>query len=164
MSKSGEIELERSPGARILAERALVALLHELGEQDVEMVVLGGLVPEILTRGQDPPAPLHLGTTDVDVLLVTQVTVDTNLGSVESALRKIGFGPDEHGWRWRGRVEGRSVKIEFLCDLETRREFEHVPLAGCTDLVAWNLRGTGYVTQDWAHERITAQLADGRTA
>lgn len=157
-----EIELERSPEARLLAEQALAQLLHGLDGKDVEIVVLGGLVPEILTQGQDPPAPTHLGTTDVDLLLVTHLAVDGNLGPVEESLGAMGFAP-VNGWRWRGRVGRHVVKIEFLCDLDSRREFEAVALPGCDRLIAQNLRGTGYVSRDWSWEELSLTLPDGRT-
>ncbi len=155
-------ELERSPEARALAEQALAGLLHGLDGKDVEIIVLGGLVPEILTQGQEPPAPSHLGTTDVDILLVTHIAPDLDLGSVESSLRKLSFKPEAEGWRWRGRVQGRGMKIEFLCDLDSEKEHEIVRPPGCAELAAQNLRGTGYVSRDWAWETVTAALPDGK--
>jgi hypothetical protein len=157
-----ELTLERSPEARALAEQALVGLLHGLDGADVEIIVLGGLVPEILTKGQDPPVPGHLGTTDVDMLLMAHVTPELNLSPVESSLIKLGFAPESDGWRWRGRVRGRTMKIEFLCDLDSAREHEVMRPAGCDRLAAQNLRGTGYVARDWAWETLTAPLPDGR--
>lgn len=156
------VELERSPEARELAERVLVGLLDGFGGVDTEIVVLGGLVPEVLTSGQDPPAPAHLGTTDVDVLLVTHVTLERNFGHVEEALKAMDFRPANEGWRWRGRFGGPPVKVEFLCDLESRPEFELVELSGCDRLVAQNLRGTGYVARDWSWRELEATLPDGR--
>lgn len=155
------VELARSPEARKLAERALVGLLHGLEDDELEIVVLGGLVPEILTQGQDPPAPTHLGTTDVDLLLVTHLVVDANLGPIEKSLEAMGFAP-VNGWRWRGRVGRHVVKVEFLCDLDSRPEFEAVALPGCERLVAQNLRGTGYVSRDWSWEELSSTLQDGR--
>lgn len=156
-----DAELERSPEARLLAEQALVALLHALGDEPPAIFVLGGLVPQVLVGGQEPPVPSHLGTTDVDVLLVTHLTLDDDLGHVENALHKIGFRPVDGGWRWRGEIRGVPVKMEFLCDLDTRPEFELVHLNGCENLVAKNLRGTGYVADDWAGEILEARLDDG---
>jgi hypothetical protein len=155
------VEDARSPDARQLAERALAGLLHRLDGEDAEIVVLGGLVPEMLTRGQDPPAPKHLGTTDVDVLLLAQTMPDADLSNLEKCLRAMGFVAEREGWRWRGRVEGRVVKIEFLCDLDGAPEHEVVLAQGCTELTALNLRGTGYVAQDWTwivlHSTVDAQ-------
>jgi hypothetical protein len=157
-------ELERSPRARRLAERALVALLNALDGEGPEIIVLGGLVPEILVSGQDPPAPGHLGTTDVDILLVSHLTITENLEEVERALEAIGFSSsgEGKGWRWRGLVDGHAVKMEFLCDLDDRKEEELVEVAGCDTLVALNLRGTRYVARDWAWETLRAPLPDGQ--
>lgn len=162
MADPRDKELQRSPAARVLAERALVTLLDALDGRDAEIIVLGGLVPEVLVGGQDPPAPGHLGTTDVDILLVSHLTVDEDLGHVELALKAIEFKPAEGGWRWRGQVDGRSVKMEFLCDLATAREHETIGIEGCDQLRAQNLRGTGYVAEDWAWEPLTATLPSGK--
>lgn len=164
MNASIEPELERSPEARELAERALVGLLHTLDGEDTKIIVLGGLVPEVLTRGQEPPAPNHLGTTDVDVLLLAHAMPDADLSGLERGLQEMGFSPQGEGWRWRGGVQGHTVKIEFLCDLETLREHEVVRPPGCTALAAQNLRGTGYVSLDWSWVTLDAALPDGTLA
>lgn len=156
---------QRSRETRARAELALVRLLHALGDEDVFLVVLGGLVPEVLA-GDEGLVPEHLGTTDVDVLLITHVDPDADLGAVERALEQLDFKPDpsEDGWRWRGPVEGVPVKLEFLCDLPDYREGEVVRPSGCRALSAQNLRGTGYVARDFAWEELSGELADGTTA
>ena len=134
----------RSRETRARAELALVRLLYELRHEDVFLVVLGGLVPELLVR-DDEPIPAHLGTTDVDILLITHVEPDADLGGVERALERMNFGSDpaEDGWRWRGAVEDWQVKLEFLCDLPNHPEGEMIRPHGCTNLAAANLRGNG---------------------
>lgn len=156
---------QRSRETRARAELALVRLLHVLGEEDVFLVVLGGLVPEVLA-GDEAFVPEHLGTTDVDVLLITHVDPDADLGSVERALEQLDFKPDpsEDGWRWRGPIDGVPVKLEFLCDLPNYREGEVVRPNGCRALSAQNLRGTGYVARDFAWEELSGELADGTIA
>lgn len=153
----------RSRKTRARAELALVRLLHELRDQSVQLVVLGGLVPEILAR-DDSSTPAHLGTTDVDILLITHLDPEANLSSVEQALQYMSFTPDqtEDGWRWSGPVDNATVKLEFLCDLSDQREREIIRPRGCTELAAANLRGTGYVASDFALKKLTGQLADGR--
>ena len=155
----------RSRTARARAELALVRLLHELRDEDIPLVVLGGLVPEVLTRG-DAYVPEHLGTTDVDVLLITHIDPDADLGGVERALERMHFAPDptQDGWRWGGPVDGRTVKLEFLCDLPDHREREIIRPRGCTALTAANLRGTGYVAFDFGWEELAGELADGTQA
>lgn len=61
-----QAEPERSREARRLAERALVWLLWELRASNVHLITFGGLVPEVLTSGQESLVPPHLGTTDVE--------------------------------------------------------------------------------------------------
>jgi hypothetical protein len=156
---------QRSRETRARAELALVRLLHELDDENILLVVLGGLVPEVLTRN-DGQIPEHLGTTDVDMLLITHVDADADMGRVERALERMEFSPDntEDGWRWRGPVEGGTVKLEFLCDLPDHREQEIIRPRGCTRLAAANLRGTGYVATDFDWEELTGELADGSQA
>lgn len=151
----------RSRATRARAELALVRLLHELREERVFLVVLGGLVPEVLSR-DDGLIPVHLGTTDVDVLLITHVDPDADLGGVERALERMEFNADNaEGWRRRGPVAGAAVKLEFLCDLPDHPEHEVICPRGCTTLAAVNLRGTGYVAQDFAWEELSGELTDG---
>jgi hypothetical protein len=97
----------RSRETRARAELALVRLLYELRHDDVFLVVLGGLVPELLVR-DDELIPAHLGTTDVDILLITHVEPDADLGGVERALKRMNFGPDpaEDGLEMARRARG----------------------------------------------------------
>lgn len=107
--------MERSPEARRLAELALGRLVVELGTDEVPFVVLGGLVPHILTRGQNPPAPQHLGTTDVDLQLNLSLQVEAyeGLQRLEAALDEAGFTPSKgnEGWRWETLDSGFRAQI-----------------------------------------------------
>ena len=149
---------QRSAEARALAERALTRLLVGGAPTSELLIVLGGLVPPTLT-GDLPGVPAHLGTTDVDVLLVTQLTAGRDLGPIERALEAMDFAPEGDGWRWRGRIDDRLVKIEFLCDLDDQPAEAVVTPAGCRALRAVNLRGTGNVEHD--HREITLDGPDG---
>lgn len=88
----------RSAAARSVAESTLVRLLAAAAPTSEMMIVLGGLVPPTLT-GDLPSVPAHLGTTDVDLLLVTHLTVDRDLSPIERALRAMAFAPEGDGWR-----------------------------------------------------------------
>lgn len=158
-----DFSAERSPEARHLAETALVWLIHALKDHDIQLIVLGGLVPGVLTRGQEPAVPEHLGTTDVDIYLAVHLDVDINLGALERALTNLGIVPDpkQAGWRWIATVEGAKVKLEFLCDLPNERAETAFKPAGCRELTALNLRGTGFVSEDWAWEEVTGTLPSG---
>jgi len=145
----------------------LLRLIGALKDHDVPIVVLGGLVPEVLTRDQEPPAPQHLGTTDVDIHLGLglQIEAEQNLGQLEAALTAADFGPDEtkEGWRWETRVGEARVKIEFLCELDNQPQEAIVTPVGCQKLTAVNLRGTGFVTEDFEWVELTGKLPDGAT-
>lgn len=157
---ASDFEPERSPEARALAEEALLRLLVALEGEDVELVVLGGLVPEILTRGQADAVPAHLGTTDVDIHISFGVDADRDLSSLEHALEAIGAEPDPKidGWRWRIQIGAVRVKIEFLCDRDDVAADQAIALPGCRLLTAANLRGTGFVARDWAEEELTGKI------
>lgn len=156
-------ESGRSAEARQLAETALAWLLDELDDPDLFIVVLGGLVPEVLTRGQETPVPPHLGTADVDLLLISHLHVERDYGAAERALRRMRFAPFDETWRWRGRIGERPVILEFLCDLDDRPEGDLIRPSGCEALTAANLRGTGYVALDYVWEDIETALPAGRT-
>jgi hypothetical protein len=157
-----DFELERSPEARELAEDALFQLLGALGAHDLNLVVLGGLVPELLTGGEGSEAPAHLGTTDIDIHISLFADAESDVGPLEAALEAIGAEPDAgvDGWRWLIPSDGSRVRIEFLCDLEDQPEGVTVSLPGCRRLRAANLRGTGFVARDWAEEPIK-RVVDG---
>lgn len=152
------VEEERSRAARARAERALCTLAAHIADDEVPLIVLGGLMPEILTRGRET-GPQHLGTSDVDLLLVAHLEHAEGFARIEAALEAAGFraGRGDNGWRWRGSVDGFPVKLEFLCDLYTEPE-GIVALSGCRTLRANNLRGTGYVEADWTVRELTADV------
>ena len=151
-----DFELERSPEARELAEDALVRLLDALEGHELDLIVLGGLVPELLTRGQGAETPGHLGTTDIDIHISFVADTKSNLGALEAALEAIEAEPDPKidGWRWLIPIEGTRVKVEFLCDLEDEQAGATILLPGCRRVTAANLRGTGFVARDWVEEKI----------
>lgn len=162
-----DFELERSPAARVLAEKALVWLAHELRDAELPIIVVGGLVPEVLAREAELEAPAHLGTTDVDILVAFHATLDTDLSPLEEALERAGFDPDPkiaEGWRWRAKVGTAIVKVEFLCDLDDQPANRAIALPGCERVTAANLRGTGFVSRDYVTETLTGQLPNDEFA
>lgn len=164
---TSDYEPKRSPKARRLAELALGRLVLELGADDVPFVVLGGLVPEILTRGQDPPAPQHLGTTDVDLQFDLSLQLESyeGLHRLEGALENAGFTPSvgTEGWRWETQIEGATVKVELLCELDHHPEGV-AKIPGCKRLRLSNLRGTGYVSEDWQWVELPVESDGGDPA
>ncbi|MDQ3379959.1 MAG: hypothetical protein M3546_06510 [Actinomycetota bacterium] len=161
---TSEFELERSPAARVLAEQALIWLVHELRDSELPIIVIGGLVPEVLAREAEVEAPAHLGTTDVDILVGFHAVLDADLQPLEEALERAGFDLDPkiaEGWRWRAKVGNVAVKVEFLCDLDDQPANQAIRLPGCKRVTAANLRGTGFVARDYVSESLTGQLPDG---
>lgn len=159
-----DFELERSPEARELAEDALFQLLDALEGHDLSLVVLGGLVPELLTGGQGDEIPAHLGTTDIDIHISFLADPEGDLSALETALESIDAEPDPKidGWRWLIPIADTRVKVEFLCDLEDQPAGATILLPGCTRVKAANLRGTGFVARDWVEETIE-RTVDGKT-
>lgn len=151
-----DFELERSPEARELAEDALVLLIDALAGHELDLVVLGGLVPELLTAGQESGTPAHLGTTDIDIHISLVADPESDLRALEAALDAIGaeVDPKIDGWRWLIPIGGTRVEIEFLCDVEDQPAGATILLPDCRHVKAANLRGTGFVARDWVEEEI----------
>ncbi|MFM8349864.1 MAG: hypothetical protein ACKN9D_02245 [Actinomycetales bacterium] len=153
-------DMERSRAARAAAEAALVGVIHHYGQRP-EFVVLGGLVPELLCSNSEW---LHAGTTDIDV----HVDLEVAAGSIkaqrlETALMSAGFRADnERVWRWVSTVKGTPavVKFELLTDQPDIPNNATVHFAGCDNLGAANLRGTGFASRDVEVRRITG-VVDG---
>lgn len=109
-------EVERSRGARAVAEEALVRVIHHFGGRP-EIVVLGGLVPDLLCSKS---GFTHAGTTDVDVQVNLEIaTGSVNAARLERALRAAGFEPaSKDVWRWKTwhGATRMLVKFELLAD------------------------------------------------
>lgn len=141
-------EIERSRGARAVAEAALVRVIHYYGGLP-EIVVLGGLVPDLLCSDAEF---VHAGTTDVDVQVNLEIASGSvNAARLEQALRKAGFEPTKKDvWRW-ATVHGDKrmlVKFELLADDDSQPAEVVFKFKDCDDLGAVNLRGTGFASKD----------------
>jgi len=142
----------------------LIWLVHELGDAELPIIVIGGLVPEVLAREAEMEAPAHLGTSDLDILVAFHAATDRDLSGLEEALERAGFDLDPkiaEGWRWVAKVGNVAVKAEFLCDLDDQPANQAIRLPGCERLTAANLRGTGFVARDYVIETLTGELPDG---
>lgn len=162
-------EEARTRTARRLAEEALVRLAVSLGEHCSELIVIGGLAPDLLT--ESGPVP-HQGTTDVDILLSVGFVYDRDeldFAWLETALEAAGFKVDELtrvGWRWTTLIDGVPVKLELLCDVYGDYNSAPVVLPGCQRASAMNLQGPGAAMKD-AQVRellVPADLGGGRVA
>ncbi len=153
-------ELERSRAARAAAEAALVAVIHHYGQRP-EFVVLGGLAPELLCSNSQWQ---HAGTTDVDVQVDLEVAAGSvNAQRLEVALMSAGFRADsERVWRWVSAAGDTPavVKFELLTDQADIPDNTTVRFAGCDNLGAANLRGTGFASRD-VEVRTLTSFVDG---
>lgn len=148
-------EPPRSQAARAAAELALVRVAHHYGGRP-EFVLLGGLVPALLCARA---GTRHAGTTDIDVQVDLEISGGTaHAARLEQALRNAEFEPDtENIWRWRMNAGSRPVvKFELLADLDDHRAGTIIRFAGCEDLGAVNLRGTGHASEDVEVRTLTA--------
>jgi len=109
-------EIPRSRAARVVAETALVRVVHHYGSRP-EFVLMGGLLPEYLCSESDFR---HAGTTDVDVQVDLEIACGSvNVQKLEQAVRNAEFEPDpERVWRWTSAALGvrAVVKFELLAD------------------------------------------------
>ena len=155
---------ERSRQGRAVAEDTLLLVMYEISDPDAPLVLMGGLMPEILTRDQNPPVPQHLGTADVDLLLDFHVKMEDDLSHLESALlrSKLHPSPGYGGWRWVGSPAGATVKIEFLCELDNQPAEARIRPRGCQVLSAINLRGAGFVHADSEPFLLSGSLPGGK--
>jgi hypothetical protein len=141
----------RTAFGRQLAEAALVRLAVNLGPHTDEVVVIGGLAPELLTQSSHVP---HQGTNDVDILLPVGFVYDRDdddFSWLEQALVAGGFELDQRtrsGWRWTIALRGLVVRLELLCDVHGDEGNYPIALPGCEYASAMNLQGPRAALRD----------------
>lgn len=126
-----------------------------------ELVLLGGLVPDLLCT---TASRHHEGTTDVDIQVDLEIQDGSeNAARLEGALTRAGFRPDdERIWRWRDRTAPELVvKVELLADLDEVPNHRAICFDDCAALGAVNLRGTGFAARHWEKRSITAHVDGG---
>lgn len=152
-------------------ERALVTLLGDVGSPWRERIVLvGGLVPRYLIGALPPDVPPHVGTTDIDLALSLVVPEggDEAYRTLESNLKKSGFARGDASFRWARTIDGVTVVIEFLCEVQDggeggRIHKPHSQKEG--NLGALQVRGCSIVERDCVIRRVEAErLNGGRSA
>ncbi len=151
---------DRTRAARDAAEIALVRVAHHYGGTP-EFIVIGGLVPELLTR---QAGVIHQGTTDIDVQVDLEIQHGgTNSPRLEQALRNAEFGPSgDGGWRWTTLINDRPVEVKFelLADQGDVATSTVVAFTDAEDLEAMNLHGTGYARLDATVRSFTRRVGD----
>jgi hypothetical protein len=148
-------------------ERALVTLLGDVGSPWRERIVLvGGLVPRYLIGAVPPDVPPHVGTTDIDLALslVVPEGADEAYRTLENNLKKSGFTRGNASFRWARAIDGMTVVVEFLCEVEGggdggRIHKPHGQKEG--NLGALQVRGCSIVERDCVIRRVQAERLDG---
>lgn len=131
----------RNRRSRDLAERALMRLLDAAGAHWSELVVVGGLVPDLVVAADGA----HQGTNDVDIVLDIGVIYerdDENFSWLQNALDSAGFVPafPDNGWNWAAEVDGAAVIMQFLVDVDDSLR-QPIALPGAPQLTAMNVHG-----------------------
>jgi hypothetical protein len=158
-----------TPHHALLCERTLVTLMRGLGPWTQCVYLAGGLVPRYLipeaTRGE---AEVHVGTTDVDLVLSLEVMADlAAYRRLEQNLKHLGFerGRNEadrlQHFSWWKRVQDRIVVVDLLCDGgDERPAGRAVPLPGERRLSALQIPGAHLVERDHVVIPVTADMLD----
>lgn len=106
--------------------------------------------------------PRPVRSSSVGSFLTRSSTASSRLHRRISA-RPTGFAPDRRrtgGWRWRGEIDGASVKVELLGERGDAAD-ESITVAPSGVLGVLNLRGTGFVARDHESRVLAGRLADG---
>lgn len=96
------------------ANRVLIEIAHILHAYEEEFVVVGGLVPSLITTENNE---LHIGSIDVDIALDQNIS-DSGYQSIQELLISHGYQQEEQPFTYSRNVEinNRSikVKVDFL--------------------------------------------------
>lgn len=145
-------------------ERALVTLLGDIGPWSERIYLVGGLAPRYIVGTLPGGVALHVGTTDVDLVIGLALGDDSpeTYRTLANNLKTSGFTA-EMSFRWKRSVEGAAVTVEFLCEtdeVEPGKIFKPRVDAGSA-LGAFNVRGAQLVTRDYLSREIEADRLDG---
>ncbi|HHR6079570.1 TPA: hypothetical protein ACS7ZY_001948 [Providencia alcalifaciens] len=148
-------------------ERTLLTLLSAFGSMKETLRLVGGLVPRYLTPATPPDVPMHVGTSDVDIVLNLEIlAADNEYASLASQLKARGFTRwIEEGkiasWRWSCEVNDKiKVIVELLRDAGDEEPGKAISVDG-EKVSALTIKHAGIV-HDWYQEKeIAAHLLNG---
>jgi len=121
-----------------------------------EVVVIGGMVPQLLIESQEPvPEQAYIGTLDLDLGLSLAVQGKGGHEAIAARLRERGYGPDrnEKGnpslQRWKvGPSGGEQVLVDFMTPLARSPEEAGKVLTLDGDFGAVQIPGLGLAFRD----------------
>jgi hypothetical protein len=146
-------------------ERALITLIGNLGPWGGRIFLAGGLAPRYLVGSLPEDARVHVGTSDVDVVIGLALGDETpeTYKTLQENLRKSGFKQSEPSFQWTRDVEGVTVKIEFLCEtdrVEPGRIFKPKGEHAGAKFAAFNIRGAQLVRDDFIECELEGDRLD----
>lgn len=147
-------------------ERVLVTLLGDLGPWRERIFLAGGLAPRYLVGKLPEGARPHVGTTDVDLVIGLALGDETpeTYRTLQNNLDKAHFRQGDSSFQWVRKVEGKKVKVEFLCETgEVAQGRIYRPKGEHTGpgLGAFNVRGAHLARDDFIECDIDAERLDG---
>ncbi len=147
-----------------LSERALVTLIGDLGPWSERIVLVGGLAPRYIVGSLTMGASPHAGTTDVD--LVIRLAIEDSSETYETLhanLKSSGFKLDKPSFQWSRRVDGKKVKVEFLCETDQVQAGKiYQPKQGTgSKFGAVNIPGVQLAAKDFDEVDVKAERLDG---
>lgn len=160
------------PDHTLLCERTLVTLLRGLGPWKQGIYIVGGLAPRYLIP-QEPVSqevPLHIGTTDVDLVLNLSMLAEVEAyRRLEKNLKDLGFERGKNDddapqhFRWlRPAGQGITIVVDLLCDAPVAEGGKIMVLPGERRLSALKIPGAYLVQEDFIEVSVTAELLDDR--
>jgi hypothetical protein len=146
-------------------ERALLTLLGDVGPWRERIYLAGGLAPRYLTGNLPEGAPVHVGTTDVDVIIGLAVADEApeTYRTLQNNLEKASFRLQEPSFRWAREVDGVSVLIEFLCEtdqVQPGRIFRPRGEYTGSKMGAFNVRAAQLARHDYVEREIRGERLD----
>jgi hypothetical protein len=140
-------------------ERALITLIGDLGPWGNRIYLAGGLAPRYLVGRLPEDVRVHVGTTDVDLVIGLALGDETpeTYRTLQANLKKSGFDQGEPSFQWTREVDGVNVKIEFLCEtdqVEPGRIFSPKGENAGAKFAAFNIRGAQLVREDFVEREL----------
>ena len=101
-------------------EQALLTLLGDLCPWRERIYLAGGLAPRYIVGQLPEGARVHVGTTDVDLILGVSLGDESpeTYRTLQNNLEKAHFKQGTPSFRWSRNVEGIPVVIEFMCETD----------------------------------------------
>lgn len=142
-----------------------MTFLGNAGPWQDRIYLVGGLAPRYIVGKPPEGAPVHIGTTDVD-LVIELVVDDESFDAYRTLARNLkdaGFKPISSS-RWASTVDGVKVVLDFLCDTDAvgpGKIFMPRGQAVGNKMGAYNIPGSALAALDYTEHELEADRNDG---